>query len=116
MLTAVTTDESEWASALGHALEQILAEQGQTRKGLARQIGVDPATVSRIVNGLQPTTVDQLAKIARALGVTRRSILTRAGYLNPDGASCIDLDSLTPMARAMVSAAVRAALELDSGE
>lgn len=115
-MSNATEEPSEWAKPLGDALQQILAEKGQTRKWLAQRIKMDPSTISRIVNGQQPTTVDQVSRIAVALGVTRRSILARANFLEYDGDAIIDLDMLRPTARAMVLAAVRTALTVEAGE
>lgn len=97
---------------LGRTLGAILTEQDRTRKWLSKQVGNDPATASRMVAGLLPINVDQLARMAKALGVTRRVVLDRAGYLENNGTSTLDLDTLPPMARKMVLAAVRAALDV----
>lgn len=104
-MLAVVTEESEWATALGAALSDLLREAGHPKKWLADRIDVDASTISRILNGERPPSIDQLARMARALGVTRHLILARAGYLDSCG-STIDLDSLPPVVRAMVVASV----------
>jgi hypothetical protein len=99
--------ESEWARAMAAALNEAVGPEHGKKKWLAEQIEVDPSTVSRILGGTQAPSLDQLSRIARALGVTRRSLLARAGYLDAEGDATIDVDALPPNVRDMVLAMVR---------
>lgn len=104
-VSSVSEDEpkhSEWAASFGAAITEVLGKR--TAKWLAEGIGVSPSTVSRILNGLQPPTLDQLADIARRLEVSRRSLLQSAGYL--DGRGLIDPHALPDKARDAVLALV----------
>lgn len=93
---------SEWAASFGAAITEVLGKR--TAKWLAEGIGVSPSTVSRILNGNQTPTLEQLAGIARRLGVSRRSLLQSAGYL--DGQGLIDPHALPAKARDAVLALV----------
>lgn len=105
MLLAVATveDMSEWAPAIGAALKEALGER--TQKWLATQMGVDPSTVSRLLAGSGSPTVDHIAKAADALGISRRRLLARAGYLSERGT--VDLDALPADVRRGVVALLR---------
>lgn len=54
-------------------LGEILEAEGRKQSWLAERVGVDPATLSRIVNGLHPAD-DTRAKIAAALGRTEAEL------------------------------------------
>jgi transcriptional regulator with XRE-family HTH domain len=49
-------------------LKQLLHEEGRKQSWLAERTGIDPATINRIVHGLQPSEAQAVA-IATALGV-----------------------------------------------
>lgn len=96
-------DMSEWAPAIGAALDEALGDRSQ--RWLAKQMGVDPSTVSRLLAGKGSPTVDNIAKAADALGVSRRTLLARAGYLTEAGT--VDLDALPVDVRRGVVALLR---------
>lgn len=93
---------SEWGAAFGAAIDAQLGKR--PHKWLAQGIGVSESTVSRFINGKQTPTLDQLARIALRLGVSRRSLLQSAGYL--DGEGLIDPHALPAKARDLVLALV----------
>ncbi|WP_055550611.1 helix-turn-helix domain-containing protein [Streptomyces sp. NBRC 110028] len=54
---------------VGHRLRDLRRERGLTQLQLGTRAGVDDKTISRIENGRHPTSIDQIARLARALGV-----------------------------------------------
>ena len=46
-----------------------LEDTGRTQRGLARALGIDPATVNRIVKGKRRLRIDEIEPAARYLGV-----------------------------------------------
>ena len=48
----------------------LLRAKGITQARFARQLGVDAATINRIIKGSRGTSLDWLDKISRALGVS----------------------------------------------
>lgn len=98
--------KSAWAAAVGAA---IYAELGtRSQKWLADQTGIDPSIISKMVNGKQLPTLDQVDDIARALGTSRRWLLGRAGYVEPKGD--IDLSLISEDNRAALLAAYEVSL------
>ncbi|WP_051885504.1 helix-turn-helix domain-containing protein [Streptomyces hygroscopicus] len=55
--------------AVGHRLRALLHERGLTQIPLGTLAGIDSKTISRIENGRHPTSIDQIARLARALDV-----------------------------------------------
>ncbi|MEU9792860.1 helix-turn-helix transcriptional regulator [Streptomyces sparsogenes] len=55
--------------AVGHRLRALRQQQKLTQMQLAARSGVDNKTISRIENGRHPTSIDQIARLARALDV-----------------------------------------------
>ena len=104
--------ESKWAQALGQALRDALGDR--TQRWLADEVGIDPATVSRFVQGKQLPTLDQLSKMARALNVSTRSLLARAGYIDDNG--LIDPDRLPVAGRRAIRAILREFQESVDGD
>lgn len=111
MLGTVVEPDVSWVRAMGAALTEALVSRGESRKWLAEAIDVDPATVSRILNGERPPSFEQLCRMATALGVTRRSLLARAGYIDGDG--LIDPERLPPAGRRAVLAIIAAFASVD---
>ena len=95
--------EYAWAQSLGKALRDALGDR--TQKWLAEAMDVDPTTVSRFILGKQIPTLEQLSRAAMVLGVSTRSLLTRAGYIDDDG--LVDPDLLPPGGRRAVRAILR---------
>lgn len=115
MVTAVTEAGSAWAIAVGDAIRRSLG--GHTQRWLAAQIGVDPSTISLIVRGQQAPSLEQIDGIARALGMTRRALLTVAGFVETDdNGRLIDLDTLPTYLRDIVVASIEAGLRAELGE
>lgn len=54
----------------------ILKEQGVSMSELARRIGTAQANISRIIHGKEQVTIDRAQRIAEALDVSLREILT----------------------------------------
>lgn len=70
---------------LGRAIERAMqASPLRTQTGLADAIDLDQKTVSRIINGVTPVTVERLARIAHVCGVPMIQILADAGFVNAD--------------------------------
>ncbi|MBW8087090.1 helix-turn-helix domain-containing protein [Streptomyces hygroscopicus] len=55
--------------AVGHRLRALRHERGLTQIQLGTLTGIDSKTISRIENGRHPTSIDQIARLARALDV-----------------------------------------------
>jgi transcriptional regulator with XRE-family HTH domain len=95
MVAAMVEAESAWAIAIGDAIRRSLGPRPQ--RWLATETRLDPSTVSKIINGQQPPSLDQVDAIAKALHMTRRALLSLAGYVEPTQG--LDLDTLPPWAR-----------------
>lgn len=55
--------------AVGHRLRDLRRERVLTQTQLGTRAGIDNKTISRIENGRHPTSIDQIARLARALDV-----------------------------------------------
>jgi len=71
------------AEALRQAIRDALGER--TQKELAQATGLREETVSRLLMGKQAIQLEHLVVFEDALGVSARSLLTRAGYIKDDG-------------------------------
>lgn len=105
MLTAMV-DEKRWARAIGQAIEQELGDLPQRR--LAERTRMDASTISKIISGQQTATLDQIDKIAAALGSSRRVLLIKAEFI--ENTDDIDVASLEPQLREIVLGAYQSAL------
>lgn len=66
---------SEENRAVAAEINRLLAERGWSGRELARQAGIPTATVTRKLADLTAFDVDDLVKIASALGVPLRDLL-----------------------------------------
>ncbi|NEW73540.1 MULTISPECIES: helix-turn-helix domain-containing protein [Streptomyces] len=55
--------------AVGQRLRTLRLDKGLTQMQLGARAGIDNKTISRIENGRYPTSIDQIARLARALDV-----------------------------------------------
>ncbi len=62
-------------ASLGAQVRQARTATGMSLRGLARQLGVSPATLSQIETGRTGLSVHRLSRIAEALGITVPKIL-----------------------------------------
>jgi hypothetical protein len=120
--TVVSAQSVALGQAIKDALNQCLDSGGKPRpqRWLATQVrgkdggkGVDPAVITRFVLGQQTPTLEQLSDMARALGVSTRSLLTKAGYIDDNG--LVDPDHLPDGARNAIRAILRDVEERISG-
>jgi transcriptional regulator with XRE-family HTH domain len=69
----VPSDLPQWLAeerkAVGGRLFVLRHQRGLSQERLAERAGMSPKTVSRIETGVVSATVDQLARLARGLGV-----------------------------------------------
>lgn len=65
---------------LGVVLKSLLKERALSMRKFAALIGIDTATISRIVNGKQTASVKHLEQFAHHLGVPLEQLLAAAGY------------------------------------
>ena len=65
-------------NGLGHVLEQELAEQDLSRRGLAEKLEVSNSTVSGWVNGERQMSIAALLGVARVLGKSYTQLLESA--------------------------------------
>jgi transcriptional regulator with XRE-family HTH domain len=115
VMTAMAEVDSAWAIAVGDAIRRALGSRPQ--RWLAATTRLDPATVNKIVRGQQPPSLDQIDRIARALDMSRRALLSLAGYVEPDTAGrLVDLDTLPVYLREIVVASIKAGLEAEARE
>lgn len=56
-----------------------LAERRLSQRGLARQLGMDPAAISLLFNGKRTMKISEAVEIARLLGVPADEIIANAG-------------------------------------
>lgn len=69
-------DPSKWSRApLGEAVRSHLYAQGLTQGDLAEDAELHQATLSQILNGGRETSIDELERIAGALGIVPESLL-----------------------------------------
>jgi AcrR family transcriptional regulator len=66
---------TESAGTVGAQIRAVRTAHGMTLRGLARELGVSPATVSQIENGRTRLSVVRLGQVADVLGVTVPEIL-----------------------------------------
>lgn len=67
---AITSDALVRKGLQMKRIKQALSDHGMTQKELAEKAGIDPATVSRIVNGKTAVYGGWSVRIAEALGWT----------------------------------------------
>jgi len=60
---------------LGKNLRRIRTEKGMSQGDICRVLNLDRAHICNIENGKQNPTLDTIAKIAKALGVTSDQLL-----------------------------------------
>ncbi len=70
----------------GQLIAQYRAARGLQGKDLAPMIGIAPSTLSNIENGVRKgiPTPDEVQLFHEALGVPKRLMLERIGYLDPE--------------------------------
>lgn len=98
----------------GGAVKNELRNQQQNQEWLAHALGVDRATVSRLLAGHRSPTLADVEAIARALGMTTSDLLRASGYVDDvvDTEHAISTDPrLTADQRRMLIATYRAATE-----
>jgi DNA-binding XRE family transcriptional regulator len=67
------------ASRVAADLEALRQEQGITRSELAKRSGLDPAEISKILNGRSHARIPTAQRIARALKAELRAVPTTSG-------------------------------------
>lgn len=67
-----------------------LQERGQSVRGLARHMDLDPSAVSRMLSGKRRMQMEEAAAIARFLRAPVSEVLSHAGL-------AVDLDTATPV-------------------
>ena len=65
----------------GGAVKNELRNQDRNQEWLAMTLGVDRATVSRLLAGQRSASLDEVVKIAQALKVEPGELLRAAGYV-----------------------------------
>ena len=60
---------------LGKNLRRIRTEKGMSQGDICRALNLDRAHICNIENGKQNPTLDTIAKIAKALGITSDKLL-----------------------------------------
>ncbi|MEH7108078.1 helix-turn-helix domain-containing protein [Bacillus sp. JJ1764] len=67
---------------LGLFLKKVLHERSLSMRKLSELTEIDPATISRIINGKRKANIEHLQKIADKLGIPISELLDAAGYSN----------------------------------
>ncbi|MFB1097275.1 helix-turn-helix domain-containing protein [Terribacillus sp. JSM ZJ617] len=62
-------------------LKHKTKEKGLSMRALSRQTGIDPAIVSKIMNGKRNATVNHLHKLSESLDVPLEELMTAAGFI-----------------------------------
>lgn len=62
-------------------LSNLMGSRGVSQADLSRSSGVDPATLSKILNGRKPPSLEVCKSLARALMVSLTEVYTAAGYM-----------------------------------
>lgn len=70
----------EEARSFGQTLKIMLYGKGYTMTKLAKECGLDKATVSRIANDKQQPNINQLKSFSKVLGVPLTKLLKAAGH------------------------------------
>lgn len=65
--------------AVGNLIRDHRKAAGLSQQGLAERAGIDNKTISRAENGVYAVSIDQLARIACALGVSSSELLPGRG-------------------------------------
>lgn len=60
---------------IGERIEKLLSEKGITQRDLAKRIGIDETTISRIITGERKPRSEVIANIATALHTTSDYLL-----------------------------------------
>ncbi len=60
---------------IGQRILQSIESKGMSQKDLSEKIGVSKQVMSKIINGKKAINVDEIARIAAAIGVTVDSLL-----------------------------------------
>ena len=64
--------EPDYAVPPGETLSETIAELGMTQKDLARRAGLTEQSITRIINGRQPITVETAIRLEKVTGVPAR--------------------------------------------
>ena len=64
----------------GKRIKQILGENGQTQKALAKAINVQPSTLCEWLNGHNEPSLQDVVNIAKALGTSTDYLLGIKDY------------------------------------
>lgn len=75
-------EAGEGKNALGPYLRGELAKAGMSLRELARECGLDPSTVSRLLTGKLRPRPEHLASIARVLRLDALQLWRTAGYMS----------------------------------
>lgn len=75
MIHKISIEKLSEQAAMGHRIRQIRDEKAVLQKDLAAAMGVSDTLISRIENGLERLTVDNLLKLCRHLDVSADRIL-----------------------------------------
>jgi transcriptional regulator with XRE-family HTH domain len=65
---------------LGLLLKELLNDRGYSLRKFSELTGIDPATISRIMNGKRKAKPEHLQRFAECLQVPNASLFTAAGY------------------------------------
>lgn len=68
-----------------------LQDRRLSRRQLARLMGIDPASVYRLLHGIRPMRMDEAAQLANILGVPVGDVLEHAGLRMDDGDRAVPL-------------------------
>ncbi len=84
----------EKSNEIGQLLKELLQKHALSMRTLSRLTGIDPAIISKIINGKRKATPEHLQRFAEQLDVPLSALYEAAGY--PVGQSHSDLnDSIT---------------------
>lgn len=69
----------------GRWLSSMLQDRKVSQRQFAKQMGVDPASIHRLITGKRPVRIDEAAQIARLLSLPVGDVLEHAGIALQEG-------------------------------
>ena len=93
--------------AIGHGIAAARRRRGWTQDALAGRVGASQSAISRLERGVPPLEIDELVRVARALGIAPRVELGRDPHHGPADAGHLAISELlVRLARATAGAAL----------
>lgn len=99
----------EAAAEFGSVLRRLREQRGLNRKELARRIGRDPSTITRLESGERGVSRDVVEDLARELALPTADhfeLLASAGLLSEETAALLEEPELSQLSRLLAESAI----------